>query len=46
MVDQMVTSPPHGAGLDSASATEAILQRLAKTADNQEFLETLTEANL
>ena len=46
MVDQMVTPPPNGAGLDSASATEAILQRLAKTADNQEFLETLTEANL
>ena len=46
MVDQMVTSPPHGAGLDSASATESILQRLAKTADNQEFLETLNEANL
>lgn len=46
MVDQMITAPPHGAGLDSASATEAILQRLAKTADNQEFLETLNEANL
>ncbi len=46
MVDQMVTPPPNGAGLDSASATEAILQRLTKTADNQEFLETLTETNL
>jgi transcription termination factor Rho len=46
MVDQMITAPPHGAGLDSASATESILQRLAKTADNQEFLETLHEANL
>jgi transcription termination factor Rho len=46
MVDQMVTAPPHGAGLDSSSATEAILQRLSKTADNQEFLETLNEANL
>ena len=43
MYDQMVTAPPHGAGLDSATATEAILQRLARTADNQEFLETLTE---
>jgi transcription termination factor Rho len=43
MYDQMVTSPPHGAGLDSTTATEAILQRLARTADNQEFLETLTE---
>lgn len=46
MFDQMITAPPHGAGLDSATATEAILQRLAKTADNQEFLETLHEANL
>jgi transcription termination factor Rho len=46
MVDQMVTAPPHGAGLDSASATESILQRLAKTADNMEFLETLHETNL
>jgi transcription termination factor Rho len=43
MYDQMVTAPPHGAGLDPASATEAILQRLTRTADNQEFLETLTD---
>jgi transcription termination factor Rho len=43
MYDQMVTSPPHGAGLDPSTATEAILQRLSRTADNQEFLETLTE---
>lgn len=43
MYDQMVTAPPHGAGLDPTTATEAILQRLARTADNQEFLETLTE---
>jgi transcription termination factor Rho len=46
MVDQMITSPPHGAGMDPATATEAILQRLARTADNMEFLETLHEANL
>jgi transcription termination factor Rho len=46
MFDQMITAPPHGAGLDSATATEAILQRLAKTTNNQEFLETLHEANL
>jgi transcription termination factor Rho len=45
MYDQMVTAPPHGAGLDPATATEAILQRLARTADNLEFLETLTEDN-
>ncbi len=43
MYDQMVTSPPHGAGLDATTATEAILQRLARTQNNQEFLETLTE---
>jgi hypothetical protein len=43
MYDQMVASPPHGAGLDPTTATEAILQRLARTAGNQEFLETLTE---
>jgi transcription termination factor Rho len=46
MVDQMITAPPHGVGLDSSSATESILQRLSKTADNQEFLETLNEATL
>jgi len=46
MFEQMITDPPHGAGLDSTTATEAILQRLSRTADNQEFLETLHEANL
>jgi transcription termination factor Rho len=45
MYDQMVTAPPHGAGMDPSNATEAILQRLARTADNIEFLETLTEGN-
>ncbi len=43
MYDQMIQPPPHGAGLDPATATEAILQRLARTANNQEFLETLTD---
>jgi transcription termination factor Rho len=46
MFDQLITSPPHGAGMDPATATEAILQRLSRTADNMEFLETLHEANL
>jgi transcription termination factor Rho len=46
MMDQMITPPPHGAGLDPATATEAILQRLSKTANNLEFLETLHEASL
>jgi transcription termination factor Rho len=45
MYDQMVTAPPHGAGMDPSNATEAILQRLARTNDNIEFLETLTEGN-
>jgi transcription termination factor Rho len=45
MYDQMVTAPPHGAGMDPSNATEAILQRLARTADNIEFLETLTEGS-
>ena len=43
MYDQMVTAPPHGAGLDPSTATEAILQRLQRTPSNQEFLETLTD---
>jgi len=43
MYDQMIASPPLGAGLDPSTATEAILQRLQRTANNQEFLETLTE---
>lgn len=42
MYDQLVASPPQGAGLDSASGTEAILQRIARTENNEEFLETLT----
>lgn len=40
---QMIGSPPQGAGMDPAVATEAILQRLSRTKDNQEFLENLTE---
>lgn len=40
---QMVGTPPQGAGMDPAVATEAILQRMLKTRNNQEFLETLTE---
>jgi transcription termination factor Rho len=41
---QMISSPPQGAGMDSAVATEAIIQRLMKTKTNMEFLEGLTEA--
>jgi transcription termination factor Rho len=43
MYDQLIAGPPHGAGMDPSNATEAILQRLQRTADNQEFLETLME---
>jgi transcription termination factor Rho len=44
MYIQMISSPPQGAGMDSAVATEAILQRLERSRDNQEFLENLTDS--
>lgn len=40
---QMVSSPPQGAGMDSAVATEAIMQRMVRTKTNQEMLEKLME---
>jgi transcription termination factor Rho len=40
---QMIGQPQQGAGVDPAVATEAILQRLSRSKDNQEFLENLTE---
>ncbi len=43
MFQQMITPPPHGAGMDITMATEAILERLRKTRNNMEFLETLHE---
>ncbi len=43
MYSQMVASPPNGAGMDIAAATEAILQRLAQSENNIEFLENITE---
>jgi transcription termination factor Rho len=43
MFSQMITPPPNGAGMDLANATEALIQRLSRTENNQEFLETLTE---
>ncbi|MFP3853819.1 MAG: transcription termination factor Rho [Anaerolineales bacterium] len=43
MYSQMVAPPPAGAGMDHANATEAILQRLGRTNNNMEFLETLSE---
>lgn len=40
---QMISPPPQGANMDSAVASEAILQRLSKSKNNVEFLESLTE---
>jgi transcription termination factor Rho len=42
---QMIGQPPQGAGMDPAVATEAILQRMFKTRNNLEFLETLAEGS-
>jgi transcription termination factor Rho len=38
---QMISSPPQGAGMDKAVAMEAIVQQIARTKTNLEFLETL-----
>ncbi len=43
MFSHMVSSPPNGAGMDMVNATEAIIDRVRRTDDNVEFLETLTE---
>jgi transcription termination factor Rho len=43
MYIQMISSPPAGAGMDQAVATEAIINRMAKTRNNMEFLENLTD---
>lgn len=43
MYDQMVTPPPNGPGMDASNATEAILTTLQRTANNQEFLESLAD---
>lgn len=39
---QMIGSPPQGSGMDTAVATEAILNKMAKSKNNLEFLESLT----
>lgn len=44
MYMQMISQPPQGAGMDTAVATEAIIQRMQKAKTNAEFLENLTEA--
>jgi len=43
MYIQMVSPQPQGAGMDSSVATEAIITRLERAKDNQEFLENLTQ---
>jgi len=43
MYDQMTDNPPNGAGMDQGMATEAILQRIKNTVDNEDFLQTLNE---
>jgi transcription termination factor Rho len=43
MYDQMVASPPNGAGMDQGAATEAIMQRIKETSSNEEFLRTMNE---
>jgi transcription termination factor Rho len=41
MFIQMISSPPQGAGMDNSVAMEAIVQRLDRARNNQEFLENL-----
>jgi transcription termination factor Rho len=43
MYSQMISPQPQGAGMDPAVATEAIITRLERAKDNQEFLENLTQ---
>ncbi|MEK7682618.1 MAG: transcription termination factor Rho [Chloroflexota bacterium] len=43
MFSQMITAPPNGAGMDMVNATEAIIESMRRTDNNQEFLETLVE---
>jgi transcription termination factor Rho len=43
MFSHMIGSPPNGAGMDVANATEAIIKRISRTESNLEFLEMMTE---
>jgi transcription termination factor Rho len=45
MLAQLMASPPGGAGYDLASATEVLVERLAKTKNNAEFLALLNRGN-
>jgi transcription termination factor Rho len=41
MYIQMISQQPQGAGMDPSVATEAIITRLDRARNNQEFLENL-----
>ncbi len=43
MYGQMVNDPPAGAGMSMTQATEAILNQMAKTDNNLDFMETLND---
>jgi transcription termination factor Rho len=42
MTSYMMAPPPSGAGLEITGTLEALLERLARTKNNQEFLATLS----
>ncbi len=42
MLAQMTAPPPNGAGMDQATAFEAVLDQLRRTENNEEFLDSLT----
>jgi len=44
MYDLMIQPPPAGGGMDPSNVTEQILDRLRKSANNNEFLEKLNES--
>jgi transcription termination factor Rho len=44
MFSHLISPSPNGAGQDVTNATEALLQQMARTENNLEFLETLQEA--
>lgn len=46
MISRLMAPPPSGAGLDITGALEALLDRLAKTKSNREFLATLSRGAL
>jgi transcription termination factor Rho len=43
MLAQLMTSPPHGAGYDVADATSVLIERIAQTKSNDEFLSLLNK---